>query len=71
MGDAAHSITPFYGQGLNAGLEDVTCLSQLIDKFGDNWKIVCEELQKIRKPNTDAIGFLANQNFREIRDLIG
>jgi len=65
LGDAAHAIVPFYGQGLNAGLEDVRILSEMLDK-----NVSFYEFQKLRKPDTDAIGELALQNFIEMRDLV-
>jgi kynurenine 3-monooxygenase len=67
LGDAAHAIVPFYGQGMNAGFEDVRILLELIDKnpLGQSlWEIFYQE----RKPNTDAIAYLALQNFLEMRD---
>ncbi len=70
IGDAAHTITPFYGQGMNAGFEDVRILSQIIDDHGDDWTTILEEYQRSRKPNTDAIAELALQNFIEMRDLV-
>ncbi len=71
MGDAAHAIVPFYGQGMNAGFEDCTVLDQLMEKFGDDLQKVFREFQVLRKPNTDAIAELAVMNFIEMRDLVG
>jgi kynurenine 3-monooxygenase len=70
IGDAAHAIVPFFGQGMNSGFEDCTVLSGLLDKHGKDWKIIFEEFEKLRKPNTDAIAELAVQNFVEMRDLV-
>lgn len=70
IGDAAHTIVPFYGQGMNAGFEDCTILSELIDKEGDNWENILSEYEKLRKPNGDAIAQLALFNFAEIRDKV-
>jgi kynurenine 3-monooxygenase len=69
MGDAAHAIVPFFGQGMNAGFEDCRLLNEMIDE-SDNWKNLFEEFQKRRKPNTDAIAQLALDNFIEMRDLV-
>ena len=71
LGDAAHAIVPFYGQGMNCGFEDCTVLDHLIGKHGDNWGIVFSEFQNIRKPDTDAIAELAYMNFIEMRDRVG
>ncbi len=69
IGDAAHAIVPFYGQGMNAGFEDCRVLNQLLDRT-DDWKSVFQEFQKLRKPDTDAIAQLALDNFTEMRDLV-
>ncbi len=66
IGDAAHAIVPFYGQGMNAGFEDITILNNLIEKFGDRWDLIFSEYQKSRKPNADAIAELAERNFIEM-----
>lgn len=68
MGDAAHAIVPFYGQGMNASLEDVRVFDEVLEKEGDNWERVFEIFQDLRKNNTDAIADLAIDNFHEMRD---
>ena len=70
IGDAAHAIVPFYGQGMNAGFEDCHVLDQLLDQFADDWDQVLPSFQEIRKPNADAIAKLALDNFVEMRDLV-
>ncbi len=70
IGDAAHAIVPFYGQGMNAGFEDCRVLNQLFDHAKD-WQSLFSEFQKLRKPDTDAIAQLALDNFIEMRDLVG
>ena len=70
IGDAAHAIVPFYGQGMNAGFEDCTVLSSLLDKHGNDWKVILEEYQAARKPNGDAVAQLALLNFTEMRDKV-
>jgi kynurenine 3-monooxygenase len=70
IGDAAHAIVPFYGQGMNAGFEDCRVLNQLLDKHNDDWSEVFHEFQSSRKPDTDAIAQLALDNFIEMRDLV-
>ncbi|MDI9312101.1 MAG: NAD(P)/FAD-dependent oxidoreductase [Limnohabitans sp.] len=66
IGDSAHAIVPFYGQGMNAGFEDITILAEMIAKYGDDWKTIFEEYQNERKPNADAIAELSRRNFVEM-----
>ncbi len=68
IGDAAHAIVPFYGQGMNASFEDVVVFDEILDQNFDSWKEVFREYQKVRKHNTDAIADLAIDNFYEMRD---
>ena len=70
IGDAAHAIVPFFGQGMNAGFEDCRILNQLLDQHQDNWNNVLPEFQQLRKPDADAIAKLALDNFIEMRDLV-
>lgn len=68
LGDAAHAIVPFYGQGMNSGFEDCTVLNELMDKHQDNWVEMFEEFSNTRKPAGDAILELALRNYIEMRD---
>jgi kynurenine 3-monooxygenase len=70
IGDAAHAIVPFYGQGMNAGFEDCRILNELLTKHKDDWTTVLGEFQSLRKPDADAIAELALDNFIEMRDLV-
>lgn len=70
IGDAAHAIVPFFGQGMNCGFEDCTVLNHLLDSFNDDWSLVLPEYQRLRKPDADAIADLALRNFVEMRDLV-
>lgn len=70
LGDAAHPIVPFYGQGMNAGFEDCSVLNELIDKHNFNWNNIFPEFNTLRKPNADAVADLALRNFIEMRDLV-
>lgn len=70
IGDAAHAIVPFYGQGMNAGFEDCTELWNLMEKYGEDWHTILKEYQRKRKPNGDAVAELALQNFIEMRDKV-
>lgn len=71
IGDAAHAIVPFYGQGMNAGFEDCRVLNQLLDEHGDEWPRALKAFQTLRKEDCDAIAELAFDNFTEMRDLVG
>ncbi len=68
VGDAAHAIVPFYGQGMNAGFEDCRILNGLLASTPDDWPGAIERYAKERKPNGDAIADLAIGNFYEMRD---
>ena len=68
MGDAAHAIVPFYGQGMNASFEDVLVLDQLIDSGIPHWEQLFDEFAKKRKKDADAIADLALDNFHEMKE---
>lgn len=71
IGDAAHAIVPFYGEGMNSGYEDCKVLNDLLNEYGDdNWGEVLHHYGKQRKPNGDAIADLSMRNFVEMRDLV-
>lgn len=70
IGDAAHAIVPFYGQGMNAGFEDCTVLASLLDKHGNDWTTILKQYEQKRKPNGDAVADLALLNFVEMRDKV-
>lgn len=67
MGDAAHAIVPFYGQGMNASFEDVVEFDKILDQDHDNWESIFKAYQTARKPDTDAIADLAIDNFHEMK----
>ena len=67
IGDAAHAIVPFYGQGMNAGFEDCRILIELLEDNHFNWEKTVELFQVQRKKDADAIAELALQNFLEMR----
>ncbi len=71
LGDAAHAIVPFFGQGINCGFEDCTSLTELLDRHGADWTRVFEDFEVARKINTDAIADMAIENFVEMRDRVG
>ncbi len=68
IGDAAHAIVPFFGQGMNCGFEDCRILDELIEKNGEDWGRTLQEYQTLRKPDADAIADLAVNNFIEMRE---
>jgi kynurenine 3-monooxygenase len=70
LGDSAHAVVPFYGQGMNCAFEDVRVLDELIEKHGPAWETVYTEYGRLRKPNTDAIADMAEENFYEMRDRV-
>lgn len=74
MGDAAHAMVPFYGQGMNASFEDVAVFDEILVKFKDGlttgnttWEKIFDEYEKVRKKDADAIGELAVDNFDEMK----
>ncbi|MFQ5629675.1 MAG: FAD-dependent oxidoreductase [bacterium] len=68
LGDAAHAIVPFFGQGMNCCFEDCTYLNQCIEKYNGNWEHIFADYENLRKDNADAIADLALANFIEMRD---
>lgn len=71
IGDAAHAIVPFYGQGMNCGFEDCAELDALIGQYDHDWDRIFPAYEKARKPNGDAIAELSKRNFVEMSDLSG
>ena len=71
IGDAAHAIVPYYGQGMNCGFEDCAELHALIAEHDHDWNRIFPAYENARKPNADAIAELAVRNFREMSDLSG
>jgi kynurenine 3-monooxygenase len=79
LGDAAHAIVPFFGQGMNCAFEDCTYLDEIIGRVGQEsgtvesereWESIFQEFERVRKVNADAIADLAVENFVEMRDLV-
>lgn len=77
LGDAAHAIVPFYGQGMNASFEDVVVFDEILEKYvpsqpsqreGVNWEMIFKEYEALRKKDTDAIADLAVDNFHEMKE---
>ncbi|MEU5566596.1 MULTISPECIES: FAD-dependent oxidoreductase [Micromonospora] len=70
LGDAAHAIVPFYGQGANCALEDVVELDRCLDECGDDWSAALPLFQQRRQGNAEAIARMALANFVEMRDKV-
>lgn len=70
LGDAAHAIVPFHGQGMNAGFEDTVALAGLLAESGNDTADAFAEFQRIRQPNADAIAQMALENYVEMRDSV-
>jgi kynurenine 3-monooxygenase len=68
VGDAAHAVVPFYGQGMNAAFEDCVVLDECLTEFPDDRGRAFAEYFVRRKANADALADLAVQNFIEMRD---
>ena len=66
IGDAAHAIVPFHGQGLNCGFEDCGLLADLLACHQDA-NLACAEFERLRRPNTDAIAAMAIENYQDMR----
>jgi len=70
LGDAAHAIVPFFGQGINCGFEDCTVLLELIEVHAPDWEHIFRDFELARKANTDAIADMAVENFIEMRNRV-
>jgi len=68
VGDAAHAVVPFYGQGMNAAFEDCSVLDECLEQFPENRERAFAEYFRRRKENADALAALAIGNFIEMRD---
>jgi kynurenine 3-monooxygenase len=69
LGDAAHAIVPFHGQGMNAAFEDCVVLESMLDGCED-WQSLFAEFERVRRPNTAAIAQMALENYTEMRDTV-
>ena len=70
LGDAAHAVVPFHGQGMNCAFEDCLELDRILDQCGDDWGDAFAAFSKQRKPNCDAIADMALENYLEMRDSV-
>jgi kynurenine 3-monooxygenase len=71
MGDAAHAIVPFFGQGMNCGFSDIQFLLDQIEQNGDDWSSTFEKYNDHQKKNGDAVADLSLENFVEMSDKVG
>jgi len=69
LGDAAHAIVPFHGQGMNCAFEDCAELMRLMDEH-HGWAGLFEAFEHERRPNTDAIAQMALENYQEMRETV-
>ncbi|MDP3269358.1 MAG: NAD(P)/FAD-dependent oxidoreductase [Legionella sp.] len=70
IGDAAHGVIPFFGQGMNSAFEDCRILDELLNDYEDNWSHVMPAFYKQRKINTDAVAQMSMDNYYEIHSHI-
>ncbi len=70
FGDAAHAIVPFFGQGMNASLQDCTVMNSFIENFNGDWEKIFSEFSNIQVPNGHAIANMAIENYIEMRDSV-
>jgi kynurenine 3-monooxygenase len=71
LGDAAHAVVPFLGQGMNAAFEDCTVLANCLARHSGETETAFREYEAARKPNTDTLADLCVENFLEMRDKVG
>ena len=70
LGDAAHAVVPFFGQGMNASFQDCTVLNGLMIEHGDDWKTILNEFSQLHVKNGHAIANMALENYIEMRDKV-
>ena len=70
IGDAAHAIVPFFGQGMNASFEDCEVLIDTLDKNNNDFKITFSKFNSSRIPDANAIAKMAIENYIEMRDSV-
>ncbi|MCG8436071.1 MAG: FAD-dependent monooxygenase [Gammaproteobacteria bacterium] len=70
LGDAAHAVVPFHGQGMNCAFEDCRVLDECIEENGADWARIFPIVSDLRKPNADAIADMALENYIEMRDSV-
>ena len=68
IGDAAHAVVPFFGQGMNASFQDCSALAQLMDQIEDDWPAIFNAFSSTQVENGHAIADMAIENYLEMRD---
>jgi kynurenine 3-monooxygenase len=66
LGDAAHAVVPFFGQGMNCGFEDARVLDEALDAFGDDWSQALPWFETERRPNVDALAAMSVQHYEHL-----
>ena len=70
LGDAAHAIVPFHGQGMNAAFEDCSAFDRCLENPDHSWNEIFADFERRRRPNTDAIADMALENYVEMRSTV-
>lgn len=70
LGDAAHAVVPFHGQGMNCAFEDCGALAACLDEWPDDWGRAFAEFETLRKPNAEALADLSLENYLEMRSTV-
>ncbi|MGH8278346.1 MAG: FAD-dependent oxidoreductase [Gammaproteobacteria bacterium] len=70
VGDAAHAIVPFHGQGMNCAFEDCLILDQCMSRHGGDWQAIFTDFERQRRPDAEAIAAMALENYLEMRDAV-
>jgi len=70
LGDAAHAIVPFHGQGANAAFEDCEALDERLDAKDQTWEQIFSAFESLRRPDADAIAAMALENYVEMRSTV-
>lgn len=70
MGDAAHAIVPFFGQGMNSGFEDCTNLLAILERTSNDWSKALAEYDQMQRPNANAIADMAIENWYEMSEKV-